>query len=121
VVAAGPAVSNCSDLLASHLSGLLEEFRTRFEMVYVDCPPVLGFADSMIIGPAVDAVLVVARAASTPREFVRAAIEQLRRVRSNVAGVVLNGVSANVSQYYRYYRDYTRYYSDGDSSPESSL
>lgn len=116
VIPAGPSVTNSTELLSGRIGALVEDLKNRFKIVFVDCPPVLGFADSLIVGPAVDTVLVVARAASTPREYVRAAVEQLRHVRSNVGGVVLNGVSAQTNKYYSYYRKYSDYYHRDDNA-----
>lgn len=118
VMTAGPSVSQSAELLATSFARVLEELKPRFDLILVDCPPCLGFADAMVVAPNVDTVLILARAGSTPREFVRAAVAQMERVRADVAGVVLNAVSAQVNQYYRYYSNYTSYYRAGESESE---
>lgn len=108
LMAAGPAVSDEPELLARGFSAALELLRAHFDVVVVDCPPLLGFSDALTIAAAVDEVLVVVRAGATPREFVLQALEQLRQVRARVGGVILNGVSSRLSAYYDYYRETAR-------------
>ena len=75
----------------------------------------LGFADSLAVGAGADAVLVIVRAGATPRDHVQSALDQLAQVRAPIAGLVLNGVTAEMSHYYYYYRDYyQRYYAAED-------
>ncbi len=115
VLPAGPAVASPAELLAIGFGTLLEHLKSRFDMVVVDCPPLLGFADSLAVGAGADAVLVIVRAGATPRDHVQSALDQLAQVRAPIAGLVLNGVTAEMSHYYYYYRDYyQRYYAAED-------
>ena len=59
---------------------------------------------------AVDGVVVVAKAGETNRKTVGSALCTLQRVRANVVGLVLNSVTRNMSDSYRYYGYYGRYY-----------
>jgi len=115
VIAAGPRFAASSELLGNRFAPVLEELKSLYDCVIIDCPPTLGFADSLIVGPMCDAVLLVALAGETPRDYVRDVAAQLRRVRANVAGIVLNGVSSHVNSYYSYLSSYSAYYSPAES------
>ena len=84
-----------------------QEFR-RARTPYV-LAPLLGFAEPLEIAALVDSVVIVARAGRTNRSAVANVVEQLKRVRANIIGVVLNGVRADMSSQYYYYSP--RYYS----------
>ena len=71
--------------------------------------PLLGFAEPLEIAALADSVIIVARAGRTNRSAVASVVEQLKRVRANIIGIVLNGVRADMSSQYYYYSP--RYYS----------
>lgn len=75
-----------SDQFASLLRSLAEEF----DHVVVDTPPVLPFADTPAMAPAIDGYLLVARAGKTSRAQVVDALRVLERVNVPVLGAVLN-------------------------------
>jgi succinoglycan biosynthesis transport protein ExoP len=106
---AGLGSHRAADLIGPRLSTLLDEFAKAYDMVILDSPPLLGFAECLQMASAADGVLVVSRAAETNRRSVAEVIASLHRVRANIIGVVLNHFSQNTSaygySYYRYYRD----------------
>ena len=112
---AGPAVPSPAELLSTSLSDALEPLKAEFDHILLDCPPLLGFVDALTVATLVDGVVLVTRAGETPRERVLAAVQQLRRVRANILGLVLNAVNTTLSPYYDYYRaHYERYYGQQD-------
>ncbi len=115
VITAGPSIPNPSDLIATRMGAILEELKSRFDIVVVDTPPLLGFSDTLTISTMADAVVLVIRAGDTAREIARTAIDQLRHVRANFAGIILNAVSPKMSHYYSYYQ-YHKYYSGDDDN-----
>jgi protein-tyrosine kinase len=70
---------------------VMEQLRAAFELVIVDAPPAIAFADGDRLVAAADGALLVVRAGSTPRQVVRLALESLG---DRAAGVVLNDVDA---------------------------
>lgn len=120
VLPAGPPSVTARELLASGIDGLVEQLKSRFDIVVLDTPPVLGFSDTLNVAAAMDALLLVVRAGETPREFVQVAIEQLRQIRAPLAGIVLNSVRSQSGSYYYYnnkqYRRYTTVGEGHDSS-----
>ncbi len=111
VLPAGRASRRASDLVGSMMVDILDEATRDYDLVLVDAPPLLGFAEAMQIATAVDGVVVVAKAGQTSRRAVATVLATLARLRANVIGLVLNRVSKNDSHGYYYYSDYNRYYS----------
>jgi capsular exopolysaccharide synthesis family protein len=107
---AGPPSRRASDLMGTSLRDLLEEAGRLYDLILVDGPPLLGFAEPLEMATAVDGVLVVARAGETSRKAVRAVLTTLRRVRAEVTGVVLNEVRSDLSDGYSYYGYHRKYY-----------
>ncbi len=83
-----------------------------FDYVLFDSPPVLVFADAYNIVPAVEGVVLVARAMQTPKEALRSACEQMRKMNAPLIGLVTNDETeeAGSASYYRYYHYRRGYY-----------
>ena len=110
VLPAGPPSRRASDLIGRGLAELLEEAALEYDLVILDAPPLLGFAEPLQMATAVDGVLVVTRAGETNRKAVATVINTLHRLRANVLGVVLNEVHQAMSDSYYYYGHYGKYY-----------
>jgi capsular exopolysaccharide synthesis family protein len=70
-------------------AALLDQLRAGHELVVLDAPPALAFADGDRLSGDADAALLVVRAGATPRQVIRLALEALG---DRAAGVVLNDV-----------------------------
>jgi len=105
---AGLGSHRAADLIGPRLSPLLDEFAKEFDLVILDSPPLLGFAECLQMATAADGVLIISRAGETKRKAVAEVISVLSRLRANIVGIVLNQVSQNTSadgySYYGYYR-----------------
>lgn len=100
----GPGSHRAADLIGSRLAELLDEFAKEYDLVILDSPPLLGFAECLQMADAADGVLIVTRAGVTQRKAVATVVSTLQRLRTNVIGVVLNKVTQSTSQYgYAYY------------------
>jgi succinoglycan biosynthesis transport protein ExoP len=111
VLPAGPSTRRASDLIGTGLAELIEEATREYDLVVLDAPPLLGFAEPLQMATAVDGVIVVARAGDTSRKALSSVIGTLQRLRANLVGVVLNEVHREVSAgYYYYYGHYSKYY-----------
>jgi polysaccharide biosynthesis transport protein len=115
ILTAGPSTRRASDLIGASLAEIVEQATREYDLVVLDAPPLLGFAEPLQMATAVDGVIVVARAGDTSRKALSSVIGTLSRLRANLVGVVLNEVHREVSAgYYYYYGHYNKYY----SSPE---
>lgn len=110
VLTAGAPSRRAADLLGPAIGALLEDISREFDLVILDAPPLLGFAETLQIASAADGVVLVTRAGETNRKAVAAAVSTLHHLRSNVVGLVLNQVRRSHSDHYYYYGYYGKYY-----------
>lgn len=89
------------------LTDAIRRLRSSYDVVVVDTPPLLAFADALLLAAEADAVVVVVRDGKTLEDKAAEALEVLVRHDAAVAGLVLNG--ARVGRLER--RRYRRYYS----------
>jgi succinoglycan biosynthesis transport protein ExoP len=107
LIPSGPIPPNPAELLNSaKMKDMLEEVGQVFDIVLLDSPPVLAVIDSVIISSIVDGTVMVVRSGKTRRKPFVSAVEELRRARANIIGVVFNGADlrSEGSQYAHYYR-----------------
>ncbi len=81
---------------------LIAELRGAFDLVILDCAPVLAVADTRVIASKGDCTVMVARWQKTPIRAVRAAMQQLQSSGANVRGIALNNVDRRMQGYYTY-------------------
>jgi capsular exopolysaccharide synthesis family protein len=86
---------------------LLDGLHKVFDLIVLDCPPVMALADASIVANVATSVLFVVGSGSTNTEAARTAIDRLSSVQAQVVGVVLNNakVSRNSSYGYSYYAE----------------
>jgi polysaccharide biosynthesis transport protein len=111
VLAGGPVPPYPAELLGSRrMQMLVEEWRSEFDFVVVDSPPVLPVTDSQLLAELADAVVLLARVGFTTRPALERAYKLLYMHRKDPArpaiGVLLNFVSLRSSAYYGYYGEY---------------
>jgi polysaccharide biosynthesis transport protein len=93
---------------------LLEELRARYDYVVLDTAPVLAVADTRVLCPKADAVLLLVKWRRTPRKAVLAALRTMNPEDTFIAGIALSQVNLREqaragegeAQYYRAYRKY---------------
>ena len=123
-ILAGTLPPNPSELLGSCIfKDMIESLSDRFDHIILDAPPILGFADSVILSTSVDGVILVVQGGKTPRETLQRAKDVLVQVNAKILGVVINRVDIRGSQYdgygYHYYR-YQHYYGEKSRKDELS-
>lgn len=100
LLSSGRLPPNPAEVVASRrMREVLDALRARFDVVILDCPPLLPVTDAVVLAPAVDVVLVVARAGSTRTQDVQRADEALRQVRVAPSGGVLNATTTDLGGY----------------------
>lgn len=92
VVVAGPPAPNPAALLNSDkLKALLSRSMKTHQFVILDAPPVIGLADSRVLAPSADGVVVVVRAGQVARTMLRRVCAMLESTGANIIGTILNG------------------------------
>jgi len=110
-IPSGPIPPNPSELLGSKLfKNTVQFLGEKFDHIVLDSPPVLGFADSIILSTAADGILLVVAGGKTPRETLQRAKDALSQVNAKILGVVINQVDIGRSDYGYYYYRYHYYY-----------
>jgi polysaccharide biosynthesis transport protein len=103
----GPVPPNPSLLLNSkEMRNLIARLRSLFDHIIIDCPPTLGFADSIILGSLSDGTLLVVESGRSRRPVVLEAIAQLRSAGGRIVGVALTKCPKSAVAYgyeYGYY------------------
>lgn len=103
VLSSGPVPPNPSELLeAQSMHRILAELRERADILVIDAPPLLSFADAAILARDCDGAMVVTRYGRTSREQLRRASEQLHVVDARLLGTVLNMAPATSESGYGY-------------------
>jgi capsular exopolysaccharide synthesis family protein len=90
------------DLLAHpQASGRIQKLKEVFETIIIDSPPVLAFADSLVLARMSDAVILTTFLGHTSQTDIQEAFSRLRQIGANILGTVVNNVK--VEQGYRSY------------------
>jgi Mrp family chromosome partitioning ATPase len=116
ILPAGPTSRRAADLVGRGLQQVLEEASSQYDLVILDAPPLLGFAEPLQMAIVVDGVVVVARAGETSRKAVASVVATLNRLRASVIGVVLSEAHRELSDSYYYYSHYGKYSQRGEKS-----
>src|SRR4029453_8431051 len=87
----GPQVKDSAKLLDyEKLRQLITTLESQFTHVVIDSPPVVPFADAVILSAEVDGVLMVVQGGMSPQEIVVRSMKLLNDVDAVILGVVLN-------------------------------
>ncbi|MGE0212493.1 MAG: GumC family protein [Parvibaculaceae bacterium] len=107
-IAAGPLPPNPAELLSGpKLHSLLAEASESFDLVILDCPPVMGIADAPLVANATAGTVLVTMAGETRAAAVRSAIKRLQFARASLLGCVLTKFDPrNVGFGYGYGEEY---------------
>jgi capsular exopolysaccharide synthesis family protein len=106
VLTAGAARDGSLDRMGRALPELLSLAEREFDLIIVDSPPLLAFAEPLHMATAVDGVMVIACADKTSRSALHSVLRTLQRLRSNVVGITLNQVQNGQNMGYYSYRQY---------------
>jgi Mrp family chromosome partitioning ATPase len=77
-------------LFSSQAGDLFKRFRSEFDVVLVDTPPIMQTPDARIVSQFADAVILVVRSGKSRREDAVTALRRLEEGSINVLGIILN-------------------------------
>ena len=120
---AGPAANLPSEILSSVRMGrLLIDLKSQFDLIIIDAPAPIAFADALVVASQVDAVMLVSKAGNSPRGLEQNVRSMLVRTQARILGVVLNQVKATrVDSSYYQDKYYANDYGSGSVTTASEL
>jgi non-specific protein-tyrosine kinase len=105
VITSGKIPPNPSELLGSEkMTEILAHLKTKFRSIIIDSPPLLVVTDALSLAARTDGVLLVVKPAITKWSELSRGIEQLRQVKANLLGIIINDVKVKRSSLY--YKSY---------------
>jgi protein-tyrosine kinase len=111
LIPCGNGSSNPVELLSNgRMKTLLNQLEPMFDWIIIDSAPAVPVSDAAIMAKECDGVLLVVRSNSTPVDAARRARNEFAG--HNIVGVVLNGITPDLSPYMQYY--YTAYGPNGN-------
>src|SRR5262249_51905990 len=114
LLSSGTIKVNPTDLFKREEMGrLLATLKSQYDWVLLDCPPLLLFADSLVLGPKSDGVVLMYQVGRMARSALKRAKDELVTVKAKPLGIVLNDVRPKeLEPRYGYYRSsyYYQYY-----------
>lgn len=97
-------------LNSQRMSELIEDVKSRFDLVLIDSPPILGVSDASVLANEADMTLIVVQHRKLPRHMLMRVKQAVENVGGKVLGVVLNNVDVRTDANYQYYTSYYTYY-----------
>ncbi len=110
VITAGTLGAQAGELFDPKAIGqLISEQTTAYDLIIVDCAPVVPVADPMLLSAHVDGVLMIVKAGATPRDISRRAVDILQSGGGQLMGVIVNNMESSLPSTFNYQR-YGEYY-----------
>lgn len=93
---------NTSEILSSaRFAAFLKGFRSMYDYVIIDLPPMGPVVDAKAFAHRVDGIVLVVEWGKTSRQFVRSILRSTPTIRGRCLGVVLNKTDTNKNKLYR--------------------
>jgi tyrosine-protein kinase Etk/Wzc len=114
VILSGGTPPNPSELiLNTRIEKLLNYLESMFDVVVIDCPPVLPVTDTLVVSQYANAMLYVVRHGYTPKIHVKMLDENMEQHNIRNIGIVFNGVKKRGFGGYGYGYGYGNNYAYG--------
>ena len=116
VIPAGSTILQPTEMLASkRFQDFLNQLRKVYELVVIDCAPLLPVGDTLEVLPQVDGTLLCVRLKQTTLEQAAAAKQVMEHLPEKPTGLVITGLTKGSDN------DYYGYYSSVESTREGAL
>ncbi|MFH1212557.1 MAG: polysaccharide biosynthesis tyrosine autokinase [Candidatus Neomarinimicrobiota bacterium] len=123
ILTCGKIERNPSEIIASKLmDNLMADLKERYDLVIFDSAPVIQATDATVLGAKVDTVLLVYYQGKISRGTLRRSKSQLEMLKSDILGVVVNGMKADISADYSDYKySYEYHYQEETLEPKNKV
>ena len=108
----GPMPPNPVELLGSENNKkLLEKLKKKYDLIILDCAPIIGLSDSLILATLSDINLITVSCKKTKMESLERTKKLFDQSGIKISGVIVNKVPTSTKGYYSYYytNDYYGY------------
>ena len=109
IIVSGSYPPNPSELLASErFQKVLSKLKSSYDIIILDCPPIVGLNDALVVANQADISILVVKYKSTSMEVLEKSKKELENVGAKIAGVIINQSAMNDNKYYYnggYYKD----------------
>lgn len=113
--------SDAAGILNSRrMSELIADVKSRFDLVLLDSPPILGVSDASVLASEADLTIVVVQHRKLPRNMLLRVKNAVENVGGTLLGVVLNNVDIRSDNQYQYYTSYYTYYAPSARESKAS-
>lgn len=104
ILTTGPMPPNPVELLGSENNRkLLEKLKKNYDLIIMDCAPIIGLSDSLIIATLADVNLITVSAKKTKMENLEKVKKLFEQNNIKISGVILNKAEVQGNSYYSYY------------------
>ena len=104
ILLSGGISPNPSEILSSkRMKEILEEAKEKYDYIIIDSPPINLVTDSCIISKLAAGLMIVIKANENKIEDFRKTLDNIEISRSNLIGVVINGVDTSSTRYGKKY------------------
>ncbi len=95
---------------------LISSLKSKYDVVLIDTPPLVGISDSSIIAKETDGAILVVQYRKYPRDMLIKAKQMMETLGVTTIGAVLNNINVMRDDYYYYYNsDYSNYSNSSQS------
>ena len=109
----GPTPPNPVELLGSENNKrLLDRLKKKYDLIIMDCTPIIGLSDAMILSTLSDINLMTVSVKKTRMENLERAKKLLEQANAKIDGVILNKSQPSGNHYYSYYYNNDYYGND---------
>ena len=104
IIPRGTVPPNPSELLSSkRFENIVGDFKQLFDYIILDCVPVNGLPDALVLSKIADKTIIVTKYGSTNIDALEDTKKALNNVDASVAGVVVNRIPKSKTKYGSYY------------------
>ena len=104
IIPTGPTPPNPIELLDSEKNAkFIEKAKDRFDIIILDCPPVIGLSDALVMTKFSDVNIVVVSNKKTKFESLDRTKKIFEQANKKIDGVIINKAQTKQNSYYSYY------------------
>jgi capsular exopolysaccharide synthesis family protein len=104
IIPSGPRSGYPAEILGSQSAkALITQWRSEYDYIFIDTPPVLSVTDAAVLAPFCDGVILVVRSGITTKKSLKRAMEVFRRTQTRIVGTVLNAFDVDSADYQHYF------------------